>query len=106
MEIQGEKRKAGRPRGVRFDRKVQVRIPHEMLAVLKQLSAKTGRSVGQLVRQGIEARLSPDVRQWIQTVKSYDKNPRERLAAIKKIRRVRRAVLACIPLMPNDKATH
>jgi hypothetical protein len=87
--------KRGRPRGVRFDAALHIRIPRDMKQTLLDASRASHCTVGDLVRQGINARLNPELREWIRTAKNKTAAPLRRIAAIKKIRTMRKAVLAC-----------
>ncbi len=85
----------GRPRGMRYDRTLHIRVPKDMQAILKRLSAEGKVTTGDLVRRGIWLLLMLEGVQWRKLVDDPKTPSTKKLHAIRMARLAHKAMLAC-----------
>ncbi len=93
MDYVIEKPKRGRPRGQRFDRKVDFRVSQQMYKVLRKISHDAKVPMSQIIRVGVEHVFANAITRWIETARTGPLSMKK-LNAIKKIHEARKAVLA------------
>ena len=88
-------KQVGRPKGTRFDRRLDVRFPAEMLRCLKKRAREAGVSNGELVRMCVESYFCAEAKKLIAVIKDDNSPGRLKVRAIGRLRELRKAALAC-----------
>jgi len=88
-------RRPERPRGERYQRRIGIRVPREMLSVLKRMARETDVSVGELIRECICCGLLVERGRLVQLIHDEERAGSTKLKAIKRIRAIQRTLLMC-----------
>ena len=91
----GKVEKRGRPKGVRYDRTLHIRVPRDMQTILRRLSAEAKVTTGDLVRRGLWLLLTHEGIRWRKLVDDPKTPSTKKLHAVRTARLAQKAILAC-----------